>query len=62
MASMYFTINSKCHQHARGFMLMTEIILGAHKAKINWLQAQLAVTEILLKVITGKTVIIIFDQ
>ena len=41
-----------------GFMLI-KLILKVHKPKIDidWLQAQLAVTEILQKVISGKTVI-----
>ena len=62
MASMYFTINFKRHRYARGFMLM-ELILEARKAKIDidWVLARLAVTEILLKVISGKTVIVIFE-
>ena len=34
MASKCFTINSKCHQYAHGFMFM-KLILEAHKAKIN---------------------------
>ena len=41
---------------ARGFML----ILEACKAKMNWLQALLAVNEILLKVIPGKTQIVLY--
>ena len=35
------------------------IILEARKAKMNWLQALLAVNEILLKVIPGKTEIVL---
>ena len=38
------------------------IILEAHKAKMNWLQALLAVNEILLKAIPGKTEIVILEQ
>ena len=56
MASMYFTINCKSHQNARGFMLI-KLILEARNAKIDWLRAQLAVNEI-----SGKTVIIILEQ
>ena len=51
MASAYFTINCKSHQNAHGFMLI-KLILEAHKAKIDWLRAQLAVNKILLKVIS----------
>ena len=58
MASTYFTINSKYHQYAHGFMLI-KLILEANKAKIDWLQVQFAATKILFKVISGKTVIII---
>ena len=63
MAPMYFTINFNYHRYAHGFMLI-KLILEAHMAKIdiNWLQAQLAVTKILLKVISGKTVIVIFEK
>ena len=38
------------------------IILEVRKAKMNWLQALLAVNEILLKAIPGKTEIIILKQ
>ena len=38
------------------------IILEARKAKMNWLQALLAVNEILLKAIPGKTEIVILEQ
>ena len=38
------------------------IILEVHKAKMNWLQALLAVNEILLKAIPGKTEIVILEQ
>ena len=38
------------------------IILETRKAKMNWLQALLAVNEILLKAIPGKTEIIILEQ
>ena len=41
--------------------MLIKLILGAGKAKIDWLQAQLAFTEILLKVISGKTLIVIFE-
>ena len=46
-----------------GFMLI-KLILEARMAKIdiNLLQAQLAVTKILLQVISGKTVIVIFEK
>ena len=36
MASVYFTINCKSHQNARGFMSI-KLILKARKAKIDWL-------------------------
>ena len=42
--------------------MFMKLILGARKAKINWLRAQLAVTEILLKVISGKTVMVILKN
>ena len=61
MASMYFAINCKRYQYAHSFMFM-KLILEVHKAKINWLRAQLAVTEILLKVISGKTVMVILNN
>ena len=54
MASTYNTINYKCHQYAHGFVLI-KLISEAREAKIDWLRAQLAVTEILLKVFSGKT-------
>ena len=61
MPSTYYTINCKCHQYAHGFMLV-KLILEARKAKIDWLRAQLAITEILLKGISGKIVIVIPEQ
>ena len=61
MASAYFTINCKSHQDVCGFMLI-KLILEVRKAKIDWLQVRLAVSEILLEVISGKTVIVILKQ
>ena len=60
MASVYFTISCKSHQNARG--LLIKLILEAGKAKIDWLRARWAVNEILLKVISGKTVLVILEQ
>ena len=42
--------------------MLIKLILEARKAKTNWLQALLAVNEILLKVISGKTIIVILEQ
>ena len=42
--------------------MLIKLILETHNAKIDWLRAQLAVAKILLKVISGKTVIVIFEQ
>ena len=58
MTSTYFTINYNCHQSVHSFMVI-KLIIGECKAKIDWLRAQLAVNEILLKVISGKTVMVI---
>ena len=38
------------------------MILEARKVKMNWLQTLLAVNEILLKAIPGKTEIVILEQ
>ena len=46
----------------RTWFYVNKIILEARKAKMNWLQALLAVNEILLKVIPEKTEIVIFEQ
>ena len=42
--------------------MLIKLILEVHKAKMDWLQALLAVNEIMLKVISGKTVIVILEQ
>ena len=42
--------------------MLIKLILEVHKAKMDWLQAQLAVNEIMLEVISGKTVIVILEQ
>ena len=41
---------------------VNKLILEARKAKMDWLRALLAVNEILLKVISGKAVIVILDR
>ena len=42
--------------------MLIKLILEACKAKMDWLRALLAVNKILLKVILGKTVIVILEQ
>ena len=43
--------------------MLIKLILEPRKAKIDWLQARLAVNEILLKVFhAGETVIVILEQ
>ena len=42
--------------------MVIKVLLEAHKAKIDWLRTRVAVNEILLKVISGKTVIVILEQ
>ena len=42
--------------------MLIKLLLKACKTKIDWLRAQLAVTEILLKVIPGKTIVVILNN